>query len=584
MKNENYILITPVKDEERHIADVIDSVLNQTVKPKLWIIINDDSKDNSLKIIINKTKDFSFVKIISKKINKDYNWLGYGKVIKEGIDYCKKNNIFNSEIGYLGILDSDIEVEPDYFEKLISVFQKDKSFGIISGGIYEKTNKGWKLSNKGEMPAGGARLYNISALKEIDFLKETPSPDTVSNIKIKNRGYKLLSLEKIRVFHKKNTLRKPKRIFMFGKSRYILGAGWLHTIAVSIQRSFTKKPFLIGGIVYFLGYFGSFLKKEKRIEDKEIIQYWKDFWKRSIDLKNLRISRYFCFNLNTDLKNTILLIGSGRSGTTIISNIINYQNSFRYLFEPFKLEKEMFSGKHGSYLRPGQYDQKKHKIIEKILSGRIQSFQVNKFNKKLFSRKRIIKDISSHFMVGYIKKNFPQVSIVALIRNPFAVIDSQINNNWQYGFVKSNELIEDYFKKQKELIYNVYAKGSEYEKNMLWWCVRNYVLIKETPKKELITFYEEYIFNPEKEIRRLFYYLNIEYKKNVLSVLKKPSQTSSEKNIRKERLLCKWQERIPDEEIKKCKKIISAFNLDKIYGDFKKPSREGLANFLNENK
>ena len=34
-------------------------------------------------------------------------------------------------------------------------------------------------------------------------------------------------------------------------------------------------------------------------------------------------------------KHTIWLIGSGRSGTTWVSSIINYKNDFRELFEPF---------------------------------------------------------------------------------------------------------------------------------------------------------------------------------------------------------------------------------------------------------
>ena len=44
-------MIMPVKDEEKIICDVIESIINQTVKPVLWLIIDDGSTDSSPKII-----------------------------------------------------------------------------------------------------------------------------------------------------------------------------------------------------------------------------------------------------------------------------------------------------------------------------------------------------------------------------------------------------------------------------------------------------------------------------------------------------------------------------------------------------
>jgi hypothetical protein len=44
-------------------------------------------------------------------------------------------------------------------------------------------------------------------------------------------------------------------------------------------------------------------------------------------------------DLNNDFRNTIFLAGTGRSGTTWLSNIINYKNEYRYMFEPFQSKK-----------------------------------------------------------------------------------------------------------------------------------------------------------------------------------------------------------------------------------------------------
>ena len=40
------------------------------------------------------------------------------------------------------------------------------------------------------------------------------------------------------------------------------------------------------------------------------------------------------FEDNHDYRNTIVLAGSGRGGTTWIAEIINYANEYRFIFEP----------------------------------------------------------------------------------------------------------------------------------------------------------------------------------------------------------------------------------------------------------
>ena len=47
----DYIIVTPVKDEEEYIELTIKSVINQTVRPAEWIIVDDGSIHNTKKII-----------------------------------------------------------------------------------------------------------------------------------------------------------------------------------------------------------------------------------------------------------------------------------------------------------------------------------------------------------------------------------------------------------------------------------------------------------------------------------------------------------------------------------------------------
>jgi len=285
-----YILITPVKNEEKTIEQVINSVRNQSLKPFLWVIVNDGSTDKTKEILKEKTKNLRWVKVINKVINKRYNWLGYSRVINEGIKYCEKHNLFEKkEIKYLGILDSDITIERYYFQKLVSALNKNSSLGVVCGGIYIKRKGVWEIEYKNNKnPRGGARLYNLDIFREIGFFPNTPSPDRISDIKIQNRGYKIGSLNKIKAFQHRATFEKENKLkghFNSGKGKYILGYSFIHTFLISIEISYKRRPYLLSGILFFIGFLSGFLSQDKRIQDWEIKEYSRNFWKRILKRK-----------------------------------------------------------------------------------------------------------------------------------------------------------------------------------------------------------------------------------------------------------------------------------------------------------
>jgi glycosyltransferase involved in cell wall biosynthesis len=281
MIKKKFVLITPVKNEEKNLKIVIDSIKKQISKPDLWLITNDGSTDNSRKIIEAETKNYKWIKCLNKKINKEYNWLNYEKVINAGIEHLKKENI---KTGFLGILDADISIEKNYFEVLLNYLERNKDAGAASGNIYIKKNNKWVIEREGnKSPRGGARLYNYSILLKSGGFPKTPSPDRISDIKINLKGYRTKLIKDIKAYqHRKTFSRQKKIIFMYnyGISKYILSYNFFHVFFLSLKFAFSKKPFIFSGIIFFIGYIISFLKKRKKIEDYEIINYSKNFWRR----------------------------------------------------------------------------------------------------------------------------------------------------------------------------------------------------------------------------------------------------------------------------------------------------------------
>ena len=115
----NYVLITPVKDEESYIHRTIESVIKQTVIPIEWIIVNDRSIDNSVKIIKSYIKDNPWIRIL----NYDNSILERkpGTNVVNAFIYGY-NNLLNQDYDLICKLDGDIEFDKHFFSKFIKNF------------------------------------------------------------------------------------------------------------------------------------------------------------------------------------------------------------------------------------------------------------------------------------------------------------------------------------------------------------------------------------------------------------------------------------------------------------------------------
>ncbi len=282
---DNYVLITPLKNEEITIKQVIDSVKRQSIRPSLWIIVNDGSTDNSQKILDIETKNEDWIYVINKEINSSYNWLAISSVLNEGMKKLETLLVSRKigEVKYLGILDSDITVEMSYFEKLISELKKNENIGVISGDILIKKENVWISEYNSKEPRGGARLYLFDAIQDIGGIPKTPNWDRISDLKINNLGYITTALTSAKAYQHRESFGKENQLkgyFKHGRSKYILCNNPIHVLLISLKHGFKKKPYIFSGIVFFAGYITGFFSNNKKIRDKEVIKYSNDFWKR----------------------------------------------------------------------------------------------------------------------------------------------------------------------------------------------------------------------------------------------------------------------------------------------------------------
>jgi glycosyltransferase involved in cell wall biosynthesis len=136
--NPKVSVIMGAFNTSRYIDECIQSVLGQTFQDFEFIIINDGSTDDTLKII-KKYKD-KRIKIIDNKKN-----LGVSNSLNKGLKISKGK--------YIAIMDSDDIMLPERLKITYEYLEKNKDIFLVGGAIYFIDDKG-KILGK-NVPVSG---------------------------------------------------------------------------------------------------------------------------------------------------------------------------------------------------------------------------------------------------------------------------------------------------------------------------------------------------------------------------------------------------------------------------------------------
>lgn len=279
---KGYILVTPCKNEETSLPKLAESVINQTIRPDLWIIVDDGSTDGTSVILEKLVTENDWIK--SLRLCQKPRDLGIhvAHVYRMGFDHaiseCAEKQI---EYEYVGCVDGDIVLDHNYFEDLIAEFGKNSNLGICSGHIGNIIEGKVVWSNFNEdLPSGGARLWNRKCFEETGGYLLTCSPDSVSNVKAKLKGWDTRLFEQVKAMSTRpyaGAEGQFKGFKKLGSNNYFIGYTPIHALLKGIKLLYSRNGYFKSGvgIAYISGYFVNYLRKNPRIDDLEVLEYYK---------------------------------------------------------------------------------------------------------------------------------------------------------------------------------------------------------------------------------------------------------------------------------------------------------------------
>jgi poly-beta-1,6-N-acetyl-D-glucosamine synthase len=62
----SYVLITPARDEGTYIGRTLESVVDQTVRPSRWVIVDDGSVDQTAAIVTSFAEKYPWIQLVQR--------------------------------------------------------------------------------------------------------------------------------------------------------------------------------------------------------------------------------------------------------------------------------------------------------------------------------------------------------------------------------------------------------------------------------------------------------------------------------------------------------------------------------------
>ena len=283
--NMKFLIIIPVYNEEESILSCLKSIENQSFQNFYCVIVNDNSTDNTGKIVsrfIEGKNRFSLLEL--KKNLRSENTHSPGAKVIRAFNFGLDSQAL-SDFDIICKFDADVIFPTHYLEEINKVYEKNPKVGMASGIVYIEKDGRWQfenLSSKNHV-RGPIKSYRKSCFMEMGGLKEILGWDNIDVMLCKMHGFETLTLKNLWVKHLRPTAYKYKnqKAEKLGEYFYNIGLSFPLAIISSLKSSFRNKSFL----EFFITMRVFFKQNSPRVLTKKEIQFirnlrWQEMYRK----------------------------------------------------------------------------------------------------------------------------------------------------------------------------------------------------------------------------------------------------------------------------------------------------------------
>ncbi len=273
--SQRLLVISPVRNEADYLERVAEAMIAQSRRPDLWLLVDDHSSDGTYELAERFSLEFPFIqplrapehpplldprdRLASAAAPRTFN---FGLESIEWRDFT-----------HISKLDGDMELPPEYFERILAEFEADPHLGMAGGLRRELVRDRWRLE---KVPVehhvnGALKCYSRECFEAIGGVQERLAWDTIDETIARMRGFRTRTFEDLVAIHHRpwasadGTLRGRAR---YGAAAYIVHfpAYW---VALRSLKVATARPEGISGLAFLYGYARAAFQRVPRVEDRE---------------------------------------------------------------------------------------------------------------------------------------------------------------------------------------------------------------------------------------------------------------------------------------------------------------------------
>lgn len=198
----SYAVVTPARNEAENLQRLARSLAAQTAEPSAWIIVDDDSTDDTPTVASELTREHPWIRVVRSPG-------ALGGPLAAGRRAGRDVVAFTAGLAELAQrpdvvvkVDADVSMGRDYFVRLLTEFERDPSLGIASGACYEKEAGGWRERHVARSHVRGAsRAYRWRCLEDVSPLEVRLGWDGIDELKARAHGWRAKSFRQLPFHH-----------------------------------------------------------------------------------------------------------------------------------------------------------------------------------------------------------------------------------------------------------------------------------------------------------------------------------------------------------------------------------------------
>lgn len=266
---QDYLLISPCRDEAQYMRQTLDTVVAQSVLPAKWIIVDDGSTDDTPRILAEYAAQYPWITVVTRQ-NRGHRAVGPGVI---DAFYAGYQTVTPTDFEFVCKLDLDLRLPPRYFEILMQRMQANPRIATCSGKAY--VEQGGRLVNEGhgdETSLGMTKFYRVSAFTAMGGFVREVMWDGIDCHRCRMLGLVACSWDEpdLRFIHLRPMGSSQQSIYTgrmrHGFGQYFMGTGFLYILASAIKK-IPEKPYVAGAMAMLWGWIKSALQHQPRYND-----------------------------------------------------------------------------------------------------------------------------------------------------------------------------------------------------------------------------------------------------------------------------------------------------------------------------